>query len=81
MGTGDFLLETSTDAIILTGCWKQPDCPSVFLYTYSYYSVNNLEYPVLYFDPLIIGGDRDKPPRKPTAAPGLLIRKPIKYYA
>lgn len=62
MGTGDFLLETSTDAIILTGCWKQPDCPSCFLYTYRYYSVNNLEYPALYFDPLIIGGDRDKPP-------------------
>ena len=57
--TARLLLEKSTDVFTLTAYCEHVDCIADSYYTYRYYTVDNLECPALYFDPLIIvGGDR-----------------------
>jgi thymidine kinase len=59
--TARLLLETATDVFPLTAYCEHPDCLDDSLYTYRYYTVDGVECPALYFDPLIIiGGDRTK---------------------
>ncbi|MDC7223003.1 MAG: thymidine kinase [Spirochaetales bacterium] len=59
--TARLLLETATEIIPLTAYCEHPDCIVDSFYTYRYYSVDGLECPALYFDPLIIvGGDTHK---------------------
>ncbi|HRY71799.1 MAG TPA: thymidine kinase [Spirochaetia bacterium] len=59
--TARLLLDTATDVFPLTAYCEHPDCLADSLYTYRYYTVEGLECPALYFDPLIIiGGDRTK---------------------
>jgi len=59
--TAGLLLETASDVFPLTAYCDHTDCIKDSFYTYRYYTVNGLECPALYFDPLIIiGGDRDK---------------------
>jgi thymidine kinase len=57
--TARLLLENSTDVFTLTAYCEHPDCISDSFYTYRYYTVDDIECPALYFDPLIIvGGDK-----------------------
>lgn len=59
--TARLLLETATDVYPLTAYCEHPDCIENSFYTYRYYTVDGVECPALYFDPLIIiGGDREK---------------------
>lgn len=59
--TARLLLENATDVFPLTAYCEHEDCLEDSLYTYRYYTVQGLECPALYFDPLIIiGGDRTK---------------------
>lgn len=66
--TAKLLLEMSTDVIPLTAYCEHPDCAENSVYTYRYYTVDGVQAPALYFDPLIIiGGDRIKDdPREPN---------------
>lgn len=66
--TARLLLETATDVFPLTAYCEHPDCIADSLYTYRYYSIDGVECPAPYFDPLIIiGGDREKSdPREPN---------------
>ena len=55
------MLDIATDVIPLTAYCEHPDCMDAAFYTYRYYSVDGLECPALFFDPLIVvGGDRVK---------------------
>lgn len=57
--TARLMLDTATDVIPLTAYCEHDDCLEDSFYTYRYYTVEGLECPALYFDPLIIvGGDR-----------------------
>jgi thymidine kinase len=57
--TARLLLENSTDVFTLTAYCEHPDCIADSYYTYRYYTVDEIECPALYFDPLIIvGGDK-----------------------
>lgn len=59
--TARLLLECATDVLPLTAYCEHPDCLENSLYTWRYYTVDGIECPALYFDPLIIaGGDREK---------------------
>lgn len=59
--TARLMLDIATDVIPLTAYCEHPDCMRDAFYTYRYYSVDGLECPALYFDPLIIvGGDTQK---------------------
>jgi thymidine kinase len=59
--TARLMLETATDVFPLTAYCEHDDCLEDSFYTYRYYSVDGLECPALYFDPLIvIGGDQKK---------------------
>lgn len=59
--TAGLLLETASDVFPLTAYCDHSDCIKDSFYTYRYYTVNGVECPALYFDPLIIiGGDREK---------------------
>ena len=59
--TARLLLETATEIIPLTAYCEHEDCIVDSFYTYRYYSVNGVECPALFFDPLIIvGGDSHK---------------------
>ncbi len=66
--TARFLLDTATDVFPLTAYCEHPDCLADAFYTYRYYTVDGVECPALYFDPLIvIGGDREAvDPREPN---------------
>ena len=57
--TARLIMEESTDVFPLTAYCEHPDCIADSYYTYRFYSVEGLECPALYFDPLIIvGGDK-----------------------
>jgi thymidine kinase len=57
--TARLIMEESTDVFPLTAYCEHPDCIADSYYTYRFYSVDGMECPALYFDPLIIvGGDR-----------------------
>jgi len=57
--TARLVMEESTDVIPLTAYCEHPDCITDSYYTYRYYSVDGVECPALFFDPLIIvGGDK-----------------------
>lgn len=59
--TARLLLDIATDIIPLTAYCEHQDCLENSFYTYRYYSIDGLECPALYFDPLIvIGGDVQK---------------------
>ncbi len=59
--TARLMLETATDVIPLTAYCEHSECLQDSFYTYRYYTVDGLECPALYFDPLIVvGGDRKK---------------------
>jgi thymidine kinase len=59
--TARLMLEIATDVIPLTAYCEHEDCLRDAFYTYRYYSVDGLECPALYFDPLIVvGGDSTK---------------------
>jgi thymidine kinase len=59
--TARLLLDTATDVFPLSAYCEHDECLADSLYTYRYYTVDGLECPALYFDPLIIiGGDRTK---------------------
>lgn len=59
--TAQLLLEVATDIFPLTAYCEHHDCLTDSLYTYRYYTVEGVECPALYFDPLIIvGGDTAK---------------------
>ncbi|HAN43704.1 MAG TPA: thymidine kinase [Sphaerochaeta sp.] len=59
--TARLMLEIATDVIPLTAYCEHDDCLRDAFYTYRYYSVDGLECPALYFDPLIVvGGDSTK---------------------
>jgi thymidine kinase len=66
--TARLVMEESTDVIPLTAYCEHPDCIADSYYTYRYYSIDGLECPALYFDPLIIvGGDkRSEDPKIPN---------------
>jgi len=66
--TARLVMEESTDVFPLTAYCEHPDCITDSYYTYRYYSVNGIECPALYFDPLIIvGGDkRSEDPKTPN---------------
>lgn len=66
--TARLVMEESTDVIPLTAYCEHPDCITDSYYTYRYYSVDGIECPALYFDPLIIvGGDkRSEDPKTPN---------------
>ena len=68
--TARLLLENSTDVFTLTAYCEHPDCIADSYYTYRYYTVDDIECPALYFDPLIIvGGDkRTEDPKIPNYA-------------
>lgn len=68
--TARLLLENSTDVFTLTAYCEHPDCIADSYYTYRYYTVDDIECPALYFDPLIIvGGDkRTENPKIPNYA-------------
>jgi thymidine kinase len=68
--TARLLLENSTDVFTLTAYCEHPDCIADSYYTYRYYTVDEIECPALYFDPLIIvGGDkRTEDPKIPNYA-------------
>ena len=57
--TARLIMEGSTDVFPLTAYCEHPDCIADSYYTYRFYSVEGMECPALYFDPLIIvGGDK-----------------------
>ena len=57
--TARLIMEESTDVFPLTAYCGHPDCITDAYYTYRFYSVDAMECPALYFDPLIIvGGDK-----------------------
>ena len=59
--TARLMLDIATDVIPLTAYCEHPDCMDAAFYTYRYYSVEGMECPALFFDPLIVvGGDRVK---------------------
>lgn len=59
--TARLMLDIATDVIPLTAYCEHPDCMDAAFYTYRYYSVDGLECPALFFDPLIVvGGDKIK---------------------
>ncbi|MBR2281906.1 MAG: thymidine kinase [Spirochaetales bacterium] len=59
--TARLMLEIATDVIPLTAYCEHEDCIRDAFYTYRYYTVDGLECPALYFDPLIVvGGDSAK---------------------
>lgn len=59
--TARLMLDIATDVIPLTAYCEHPDCMDAAFYTYRYYSVDGMECPALFFDPLIVvGGDRVK---------------------
>ena len=59
--TARLLLDTATDVFPLSAYCEHDECLADSLYTYRYYTVDGVECPALYFDPLIIiGGDRTK---------------------
>ncbi len=59
--TARLMLETATDVFPLTAYCEHEDCIEDSFYTYRYYTIDGMECPSLYFDPLIvIGGDREK---------------------
>ena len=66
--TARLIMEGSTDVIPLTAYCEHPDCIADSYYTYRHYSVDGIECPALYFDPLIIvGGDkRSEDPKIPN---------------
>ncbi len=66
--TARLVMEESTDVFPLTAYCEHPDCITDSYYTYRYYSVDSVECPALYFDPLIIvGGDkRSEDPKTPN---------------
>jgi thymidine kinase len=66
--TARLVMEESTDVFPLTAYCEHPDCITDSYYTYRYYSVDGIECPALYFDPLIIvGGDkRSEDPKTPN---------------
>ncbi len=66
--TARLVMEESTDVFPLTAYCEHPDCITDSYYTYRYYSVDGVECPALYFDPLIIvGGDkRSEDPKTPN---------------
>jgi thymidine kinase len=68
--TARLIMEQSTDVFPLTAYCEDPDCIADSYYTYRFYSVEGMECPALYFDPLIIvGGDRrTNDPRIPNYA-------------
>lgn len=56
--TARLLLECATDVFPLTAYCEHSDCIADSYYTYRYYTVDGVECPALYFDPLVIvGGD------------------------
>jgi thymidine kinase len=57
--TSRLLTEIATDVFPLTAYCEHSDCITDSYYTYRYYTVDGVECPALYFDPLIIvGGDK-----------------------
>ena len=55
------MLDMATDVIPLTAYCEHEDCIRDAFYTYRYYTVDGVECPALYFDPLIVvGGDSCK---------------------
>jgi thymidine kinase len=66
--TARLMLDIATDVVPLTAYCEHPDCLKEAFYTYRYYSVDKVEAPALYFDPLIIvGGDTfSENPDKPN---------------
>jgi len=57
--TSRLLTEVATDVFPLTAYCEHPDCITDSYYTYRYYTIDGVECPALYFDPLIIvGGDK-----------------------
>jgi len=59
--TARLLVETATEIYPFSAYCEHPDCLQSGYNTYRYYSVDGIECPALYFDPLIIiGGDRKK---------------------
>jgi thymidine kinase len=59
--TARLLMETSTDIYPLSAYCEHTECLESAYNTYRYYSVDGVECPALFFDPLIIvGGDRQK---------------------
>jgi thymidine kinase len=66
--TARLVMEESTDVIPLTAYCEHSDCITDSYYTYRYYTVDGLECPALYFDPLIIvGGDKhSQDPKTPN---------------
>lgn len=59
--TARLLVETATEIYPFSAYCEHPDCLENGYNTYRYYTVNGIECPALYFDPLIIiGGDRKK---------------------
>jgi len=68
--TARLIMEGSTDVFPLTAYCEHPDCLADSYYTYRFYSIDGLECPALYFDPLVIvGGDkRTADPKIPNYA-------------
>ncbi|HOC30214.1 MAG TPA: thymidine kinase [Treponemataceae bacterium] len=66
--TARLLMETSTDIYPLSAYCEHDECLESAHNTYRYYTVDGVECPALFFDPLIIvGGDREKnDPREPN---------------
>lgn len=66
--TARLLMETSTDIYPLSAYCEHEECLESAFNTYRYYTVDGVECPALFFDPLIIvGGDREKnDPREPN---------------
>ncbi len=59
--TASILLELASDVFPLTAYCEHHSCLEDSSFTYRYYSVDGIECPALFFDPLIIvGGDRRK---------------------
>jgi thymidine kinase len=59
--TARLLMETSTDIYPLSAYCEHQECLEHAYNTYRYYTVDGVECPALFFDPLIIvGGDREK---------------------
>ncbi len=54
--TARLMLDIATDVIPLTAYCEHPDCMDSAFYTYRYYSVDGVECPSLFFDPLIVVG-------------------------
>lgn len=57
--TARLMLDIATDVIPFTAYCEHGDCLREAFYTYRYYTVDGVECPALYFDPLIVvGGDK-----------------------